>query len=155
MSFKLPDEIYSTQILEAVTYEIEQYLQWRRQVNVQKQVGTSAASHEPNRSQEAQTLIDTWAEGKMTIEALEQLLSYVRGLKLPQVHVTLATIPNTSQRMALVQWFRQHVSDQALLSFIADRTILGGIIIRTPNHMIDCSWRTQLLQQQASSGVVA
>ena len=42
-TFELPGAVYSPQLLESVTYEIEQYLEWYRQARVQKQVGAKVS----------------------------------------------------------------------------------------------------------------
>jgi hypothetical protein len=143
--FELPAAVYSPQLLEAVTYEIAEYLDWYRQTQVQKQVG--AKTHgEPTHSAETVLVIEAWLAGKKpTLESLEQLVAYLKDLKLPQVHVMLAALPNRAQREALVGWFRNNASPHLLLSFVADRNLGGGIVVRTPNRVFDFSWKQQLV----------
>jgi F0F1-type ATP synthase delta subunit len=66
-------------------------------------------------------------------------------LDLPVVHVRLAALPNRSQRETLVNWFRNSATPQLLVSFVADRNLGGGIVVRTPNHVYDYTWKQQLL----------
>ncbi len=145
MAFELPTAIYSQELLESVTYEIEQYLAWYRQARIQHKVGTKPAP-EPTYSAETSLAIKAWfTSQKPTIEALEELVAHLRGLKLPVVHVTLAALPNHEQRAQLVDWFRRTAGHPVLVSFVADRNLGGGVMVRTPNRIFDYSWREQLV----------
>jgi hypothetical protein len=144
--FELPAAVYSPQLLESVTYDIQQYLDWYRQVAVQKKVGAKTTLPEPTHSRETVVVIEAWLAGRQpTVEALEQLVETLKNLKLPEVHITLAALPNHSQRETLVNWFRTNVTPHVLLSFVADRNLGGGVVIRTPNHVFDFTWKQQLL----------
>jgi hypothetical protein len=144
-AFSLPPAVYSPQLLEAVVYDIEVYLNWYRQNQVKKQVG-AAVDPEPTHSAETVLVIEAWLQGQPpTLDSLEQLVDTLRGLDLPVVHVMLAALPNRSQRETLVNWFRNSATPQLLVSFVADRNLGGGIVVRTPNHVYDYTWKQQLL----------
>ncbi len=144
-TFELPAAVYSPQLVESVIYDIEHYLEWYRQTQIQKRVGAKA-TEEPTHSAETALVIETWLGGKpATLETLEDLLATLRGLKLAQVHIMLAALPNRSQRELLVNWFRTNVSPHLLLSFVADRNLGGGAVIRTPNRVFDYTWKQQLI----------
>jgi hypothetical protein len=144
--FQLPREIHSPELLESVKYEIEQYLAWYREAKVHQKVGIHPET-EPTYSTETAKVIEAWfAAHKPSIGALEELIEYLHGLKLPVVHVTLAALPNHAQRAQLVDWFRGLGGTNMMLSFVADRNIGGGIVVRTPNHMFDYSWRQRLVE---------
>lgn len=144
-AYELPPAIYSPQLLESVMYEIEEYLDWYRQTRVQKQVGAKPLA-EPTHSAETVVVIEAWLAGKKpTLESLEELVAQLKSLKLPEVHVMLAALPNRAQREALVAWFRNNATPHLLLSFVADRNLGGGIVIRTPNRVFDFSWKQQLI----------
>lgn len=150
MAFKLPPAVYSPELLESVTYEIEQYLDWYRQAKVQKQLGATAPG-EPTHSAETVLTIEAWLEGqKPTVETLEALIKHLRDLKLPVVHLTLAALPNHAQRAQFVDWFRSQAGGRPiLLTFVADRNLGGGILVRTPNRLFDYSWKQQLVAGRA------
>jgi hypothetical protein len=156
VTFELPAAVYSPQLLEAVTYEIAEYLEWYRQAQVKKRVGAPvAATDEPTHSAETALVIEAWLNGKpATVEALEAMVGYLRGLKPPEVHVMLAALPNRSQREALVGWFRSNTTPHLLVSFVADRNLGGGVVVRTPNHLFDYSWKQQLLAGRAKIGEI-
>lgn len=145
MAFELPAAVYSPQLLEAATFDIEKYLNWYREVKIQRHVGAKSAD-EPTHSAETVLVIEAWLDGKApTVESLEALVAHLKGLKLPQVHVMLAALPNRAQREALVNWFRANTTPHLLLSFVADRNLGGGLVVRTPNRVFDFTWKQELL----------
>jgi hypothetical protein len=78
--------------------DIQVYLDWIRQNQIRKQVGAKAKD-EPTHSAETVLVIEAWLAGKpATLESLEALLEHLRGLKLPEVHIMLAALPNRTQR---------------------------------------------------------
>lgn len=145
MAFELPPAVYSPQLLESVIYDLETYLEWYRESSVKKRVGAKP-QEEPTHSAETVLVIQTYMDGKTpTLEGLQALLGELRAVKLPEIHLTLAAMPNHAQREALVMWFRRNVSPHVLLSFVADRNLGGGLVVRTPNHVFDFTWKQQLL----------
>jgi hypothetical protein len=145
MAFELPGAVYSPQLLESVTYDIQQYLDWYRQNQIRAKVGAKPKA-EPNHSDETVLVIEAWLDGKRpTIESLEGLVKHLKELKLPEIHVMLAALPNLSQRASLVDWLRANTKPQILVSFIADRNLGGGIVVRTPNHVFDYTWKQELI----------
>ncbi len=146
MAFELPKAVYSPELLESVVFEIQQYLDWYRQSGVKQRVGAQPVE-EPTHSAETVLTIEAWTAGKqLTLESLEELITVLKGLKLPVVHITLAALPNHTQRTQLVDWFRLNTAPNLLLAFIADRNLGGGIVVRTPNHVFDYSWRQKLVE---------
>src|SRR5690348_3379913 len=119
--FVLPAAIYSPQLLEAVGYEIKHYLDWYREAQVQKKVGAKPKP-EPTHSAETMLVTQAWLSGKQpSLEAIEQLVEYLEKVKLPEIHVMLPALPNRTQRETLVNWFRNNIQPQLLVSFVADR----------------------------------
>ena len=147
MAYELPPEVYSPHLLESVIYDLEQYTDWYRQTRIQHKVGAAVASQpEPDHSAETELVIrNHFGSQTPTLETLEGLLAELRALKLPEIHVKLAAMPNHEQRRVLVSWFHTNISSRALISFVADRNLGGGIVIRTPNHVYDFTWKQQLM----------
>ena len=145
MAFNLPSNINTPQLLEAVEFEVERLRTWLSDSEVKRKVGAKAVA-EPSRSPETQTLIDGWLEGRtMTVETLAGLASELTKLKPVTVHLTLAALPGESLKLTLIEWFRTNCCPDLLISFSADRTIGGGLIIRTPNRIFDYSFRQRLI----------
>lgn len=144
--FELPSAVYSPALLESVVYDIQFYLDWIRQNKIRSKVGAKAKAA-PSHSAETELVIESWLVGQpATIESLGELLDHLRGLNLPEAHLVLAALPNRAQRETLVNWFRANCSSQLLLSFVADRNIGGGVVVRTPNRVFDCTWKQQLVE---------
>lgn len=85
-----------------------------------------------------------------SLKELEELIKALEVLRLktPVVHLTLASLPGPKLVAKLVEWFRREIHPQALLSFVMDRTIGGGVIIRTSSRIYDFSFTSQLLRQK-------
>jgi hypothetical protein len=139
--FELPAAVYSPQLLESVIYDVQVYLDWVRQNQIRRKVGAKPKP-EPNHV----LVIEAWLNGQPpTLESIEELLSHLKALKLPQIHITLAALPNQNQRETLVKWFRTNTTPHLLVSFVADRNLGGGVVIRTPNHVYDYTWKQELV----------
>ena len=145
MVFELPEAIYSPQLLDMVIYELEEYNQWYRASQISTKVGVASAAKEPNHSQETVLVINAWQKAhKSESVSFDDLLKVLKNLDLPVVHVTLAALPNHLQRTQIVRWFQNLSEPRPLLLFSADRTLGGGVIVRTPNHIYDWSFRQSL-----------
>lgn len=143
--FELPPAVYSPALVESVIYDIQYYLDWYHQNQIRKKVGASA-KEEPTHSAETVVVIEAWLHGQpATLDSLKALLVHLRALELPEVHIMLAALPNRAQRESLVNWFRSNVSPHLLLSFVADRNLGGGLVVRTPNRVFDYTWKQQLI----------
>jgi hypothetical protein len=144
-NFVLPAVVYSPQLLESVIYDLQVYIDWIRQNQIRTRVGTKPKD-EPNHSDETVLVIEAWQNGKPpTVESIHALLGHLKALELPEVHITLAALPNRAQRQVLVDWFRNNTTSQLLISFVADRNLGGGIVVRTPNHVFNYSWSQELV----------
>jgi len=143
--FVLPAAVYSPQLLESVIYDLQVYVDWIRQNEIRARVGANSKDA-PNHSDETVLVIEAWQKGKApTIDSIHALLSHLKALKLPEVHITLAALPNHAQRRTLVEWFRNNTVPGLLVSFVADRNLGGGLVVRTPNHVFNYSWRQELV----------
>lgn len=152
-TFSLPDSVYSPEQLIAYALELERYVAWLRSAQIQQKYGAKdkAAAGEPTLSAELIKVIETWQQGKkVTPTSLEELSQVLRGLKdqAPTVHITLAAVASPAVRQALVDWFRKNISPQLLISFIANRNIGGGLIVRTDQRIYDYSFRQLLISKR-------
>jgi hypothetical protein len=146
--FSLPTSVYSPELVDSVKYEIEHYLAWYRENHIHKTVGAPEIA-EPDHSAETAETIEAWTNGKpLTVTSLENLVAYLHDLKLPIAHVTLAALPNHTQRQQLVDWFRTLAGPNVLISFVGDRNLGGGVVLRTPNRVFDYSWKQRLMDNR-------
>lgn len=74
------------------------------------------------------------------------LLSQLRRLNVatPIIHMTFASTVKRDVLVRLVDWLRQKVHPQALVSIGLQPSLIGGLHIRTTNRVFDMSIRSQL-----------
>ena len=54
--------------------------------------------------------------------------------------ITLSDIPSTEMKMKIVSWFRS-INSLAMVEFLTDASIVGGLIVRTEKRRYDLSLR--------------
>ncbi len=149
MAFNLPSDITTPQVFEAVQFELERLRDWLSDSAVKRKVGAKPL-HEPSCSPETKQLLGSWLGDKApSANQLTALIEELRKLKPVTVHIVLAALPGDDLKQRLVGWFRTNCLPDVLVGFSADRTIGGGIIVRTPNRIFDYSFRERLAQGRA------
>jgi hypothetical protein len=78
------------------------------------------------------------------IEVLRQQLEEMVTVA-PAVTLVLAAPPGATLKQELVGWLRTNVHPSLLVSFHVNVEIAGGMVIRSINHVYDCSFRQGLL----------
>lgn len=75
-----------------------------------------------------------------------ELIRQVRRLKdmAPIVHVTFAIPADIDSLRQLVSWLRQSVHPQSIMMVGLQPSLIGGVYVRTPNHVHDFSMRAKL-----------
>jgi hypothetical protein len=63
----------------------------------------------------------------------------------PSLTITLASSAPHGLKMELVKWLRLNVRREVMVEFLVNPDIGGGMILRTPNRVLDCTFRTKLL----------
>ena len=82
---------------------------------------------------------------KFLISALRQIKD-----KAPNVHITFAVDAEPDYVSQIVGWLRQQLHPTALVTVGLQPSIVGGCIVRTPDHIYDFSLRKQFKQQLPS-----
>src|SRR5690606_28953189 len=74
------------------------------------------------------------------------LIRQLRQLKAsaPVAHVTFASPVDTESLRQITAWLRESVHPQAIVVVGLQPSLFGGVYIRTPNRVHDCSLRAQL-----------
>ena len=102
---------------------------------------TNASYHMPTMSRSLSDFIDlneidlSDDQGRMV---LSERLRAVKD-KAPVVHMTFAVDADPDFLQKLVGWIRTEVHPQALISVGLQPALIGGVYIRTPNHVHDFS----------------
>jgi hypothetical protein len=149
MSFKLPENIYSIEQLEAVAFELREYIDWSRSAGIKSKVASgSAPLPAPVWTLEMQSVVTAFGNGKaLSTGDVEELIKALDTYKhtAPVVHLTLAGMPGSELRMQLIRWFRANVHPGVLMSFRANRQLLGGMVLRAGSRTYDYSWRGKIV----------
>jgi hypothetical protein len=69
--------------------------------------------------------------------------------KAPVIHMTFAVEADPSSLAKLVEYIRKEIHPQALLSVGLQPAIVGGVYLRTPNHIFDLSVRSRLSEARS------
>ena len=79
-----------------------------------------------------------------------QLVSQLRLLKekVPVLHMTFATVADPASLQQLAAWARTSVHPQAVITAGLQPGLVGGVYLRTPNHVHDLSMRGLLSGQR-------
>ncbi len=75
-----------------------------------------------------------------------QLIAGLRQLKdqLPVVHMTFAAPADPESLQQMASWLRKSVHPQAVIAVGLQPGLIGGVYVRTTNHVHDLSVRAQL-----------
>lgn len=84
-----------------------------------------------------------------TSKGRTSLIKQLRLLKdkAPVVHMTFATTADRDSLEYLVGWLRTSIHSQAIISVGIQPNLIGGVYVRTPNHVHDFSLRSKLKGQ--------
>jgi F0F1-type ATP synthase delta subunit len=61
--------------------------------------------------------------------------------KVPIIHLTFSTTADPASLEYLIGWIRKELHPQSVLSVGLQPALIGGVYIRTPNHVHDYSMR--------------
>jgi hypothetical protein len=152
VAFKLPPEVETPNQLLGSCFEVERYSAWLRDSTARQKVMV-ADIPEPSLTGVTLAVIRAWQGAKkVTPESLDSLVVALTSLHVPVLNLSLAAVPPPALRERLVQWVRTNCHAEALVNFVTDATIGGGVVIRTPDHIYDHSFRVRLM---AGRGVLA
>lgn len=84
-------------------------------------------------------------ERKRLLESLREAKE-----KAPNVQITFAVDPEPAITSQLVSWIRTNLHPRALVTVGLQPAIIGGCIVRTPDHIYDFSLRKRFKDEQAN-----
>jgi G3E family GTPase len=97
----------------------------------------------------SQTLDDFLSMNKLDITdnqarmVLKEQMQILKN-KAPIIHMTFATEADPEALSELTDWVRKNLHPQALISVGLQPSLVGGVYLRTPNHVHDFSLRANL-----------
>jgi hypothetical protein len=89
----------------------------------------------------------------MTVEDADARKSLISRLRIakdkaPVLHIAFATEPEPAILTQLVAWTRQKLHPAALITVGVQPGLVGGCVVRTPDHIYDFSFRNHLRAAQ-------
>lgn len=145
---QLPDSVSSPQDLAALILELREYARWSDHVAAKKKLHLKHSSEPPAITITAKELLKNWLNRRtISEESLSNLIKALEEFKAhaPVATITLADVPSVSIKKELTTWCRNNISPDILVSFTANSTMLGGVIIRYGSHIHDWSYRREIL----------
>jgi hypothetical protein len=121
MLIKLPNKIANIDQLERLIKDL-------KSGNYKSSSCVAFFEANPRVSQEPQAT-------KMIVKYLETILA-----KPTQLFVTFAQAPDEDFKTELIDWLRENISDNILLSIDINPMLTGGMVIRSPRRIYDYSW---------------
>lgn len=148
MSFKLSNDVYSPDHLGIVLWELERLIDWLRNESVRVSVaGQESATKEVHLSALLLGVLKDADVKSNDREALEQLQATLQAVReqAPVAHIVLTALPSRSLKKQLVEWFRNEIHQQALITFAVRSDMGGGFLLRIGSKQYDFTFRGRLL----------
>ena len=148
--FRLPATIYSPDQVEALHNELTLFVDDRRDREIKESRGVTPSTPALELSADLAAVVALAAArtgGQISLEQLEDLGKQLARAadSYPTYTLTMAMLPTPSVKEQLVTWIRQNLDASILVRFTVNRNLLGGVVVRTPNHVYDYSFRRQFL----------
>jgi hypothetical protein len=153
VKLNLPKSVASPQDLSALISEVRDYAKWynheviKQRFSGKAHIGGAGGDH-PILSAGASEVIRTWfgskSPNRLGFDALlKELERVTKSARL--ITVTLAAPTPGSLKATLVGWFRTNISNDILVSFQINSTILGGMVVQYGSHVFDWSFRRNII----------
>lgn len=153
MSLTLPNSVWSPEDLKELTSDLKHYAKWLASYSIKQRVsGSSQPAEPPTLSPLAVSMLhelhDRHALSQASVDKLIADLEAV-AVVAPRIHFTFAAAPSNGLKKDFVNWCRDNISHDALVSFSFNATILGGLVVRYGSHIYDWSFRRQILTNRS------
>lgn len=149
MKSSLPASIVSVQDLTMVIREVQDYTAWATHETIKQKTGAKkTVAPAPELTPAATELISAWGKAKgASAESYRQLIETLERIakSAPTITITLAGPAPQHVKEHLVAWCREHLSENVLVTFKFNRTILGGMVVRAGSHIYDWSLHRKLM----------
>jgi len=147
-AFVLPSTVVTKIDLSHLAAEVEQVDNEMTSATVR--AGDNAS--EVSRPVLSQPLADLLAQNKLSVDTAHDRSDLIAQLRLlkdkaPVMHMTFAVVADRESLESIVQWVRESVHPQAVISTGLQPSLVAGVYLRTPNHVFDLSLRGALTGQ--------
>lgn len=140
VEFILPSNVVTKGDMARLVIDLERVDNEMTAADVRKKAGSKTVKR-PVLSDELEAFLD---ENDLDLDESNErsvLIKKVRKLKndVPVVHMTFATVADPASLQKLVEWFRDSVHPQIVIEAGLQPSLVGGVYVRTPNHVHDFS----------------
>jgi hypothetical protein len=153
MSLTLPNNVWSPEDLKELTNDLKQYATWLASYGIKQRVSSSSQpTPPPTLSPLAVSMLHELHDRRLLTESgVDKLVADLEAVAVvaPRVHFTFAAAPSNGLKKDFVNWCRENISHDVLVSFSFNATILGGMVVRYGSHIFDWSFRRQILANRA------
>lgn len=145
IGFVLPPSIVTKVDLSRMVSEFEQVDNELTTASVRKKTGGDSSGQLAMSEQ----LSDFLTQNQVDIQdghARSDFVKRLRRLKdtVPVLHMTFSTTADGESLRKLSAWARDSVHPQAVIAVGLQPALIGGVYVRTPNHVMDLSLRAKL-----------
>lgn len=140
--FVLPSNVVTKGDVSRLVSDLERVDNELTSISVRKKVGSREQPH-PGMSDQLADFLDQNSLELDDSHERTELIKTLRRLKdsVPVIHMTFASIADYDSLQKLVDWFRESVHPQAVIEVGLQPALIGGVYLRTPNHVHDFSLR--------------
>lgn len=151
MKLKLPSGVASSQDLVSLTMEIREYARWYEHESIKQQVDSKYTAASPVLSSDAIELLRDWkTDQQISSQSLDTLIKTLEkyATDSASITITLAALPTSSLKTALVNWCRENIAPDILVSFKFNSNILGGMVVQYGSHVFDWSFKRKIMENR-------
>ncbi|MCX6728252.1 MAG: F0F1 ATP synthase subunit delta [Candidatus Saccharibacteria bacterium] len=131
--------------------EVHEYANWYAHESVKTKVNAKVSSPSPTLSAATLELLRDWkANQQISAESLDLLIKTLEQYvsNSPTITITLAALPTSSLKTALVNWCRANIAPDILVSFRFNTSLLGGMVVQYGSHVFDWSFKRKILENR-------
>lgn len=144
----MPQSVATPQDLSSLILEVKDYAVWYTHEAVKQKFSAKAQDSQPVLSHASSEMIRNWFGSKpATRSGFDGLIKALEKYKQGATHITVtlaAPAPN-SLRTMFIEWFRNNLSANVLITFEINTAILGGMVVRHESRVYDWSFRSKLI----------
>ena len=147
--FILPSSVVSKVDVSRLVNELELVDDEMSAAEVRNKTGSSS-KNEPVLSEQMSEFLE---QNKLSLEDGHERTHLIKQLRLlkdkvPVIHMTFATTADHASLGKLASWVRESVHPQAVIAVGLQPALVGGVYVRTPNHVHDFTMRGKLEAQR-------
>lgn len=145
VELRLPSTVMSKLDLAHLLREVEQLDSDLTTVAARAKVGTTT-QWQPVFSQQLTDFLALNPVELVDAGQRTQLIQRLRQMKdgAPVIHMTFASVADRESLQKIVDWLRGTIHPQAVISVGLQPDLVGGVYVRTSNHVHDLSMRARL-----------